>query len=148
MNNRSGHGDRPSRISESDSALRAEVTLHPTATVVHVYGEIDACNLPQWRTVLDRAGTAQGEPGHLVIDISDVTFMSCRAILDMATRAQRGQLRMSVVNPVPSVTDRIIVAAGLTEWLPVYPSRAEALAAARTQPQSTRTIPPASWSTT
>ncbi|MFF2397454.1 anti-sigma factor antagonist [Nocardia sp. NPDC055165] len=146
MNTHSGHGDQPSRIDESDSALRAEVTLHHTATVLHVHGEIDACNLPRWRIILDAAITAEGESGHLVIDIRDVTFMSCRAILDMATRAQQSRLRMSVVNPVPSVTNRIIVAAGLTEWLPVYPSRTEALAAAPAQP--TRTIPPASWTTT
>ncbi|MFC9663856.1 anti-sigma factor antagonist [Nocardia sp. NPDC127606] len=147
MNTHSGHGDRPSRIDEFDSILRAEVTLHHAATVLHVHGEIDACNLPRWRTILDEAITAEGESGHLVIDIRDVTFMSCRAILDMATRAQQSELRMSVVNPVPSVTNRIIVAAGLTEWLPVYASRTEALAAC-TLPRPTRTVPPTSWTTT
>ncbi|MGW5922410.1 anti-sigma factor antagonist [Nocardia fluminea] len=147
MNTHSGNGDRPSRGDDSVSTLRAEVTLHHTATVLHVHGEIDACNLPQWRAVLDEAITAEGESGHLVIDIRDVTFMSCRAILDLATRAQRSEVRMSVVNPVPSVTDRIIVAAGLTEWLPVYPSRTAAMAAARLLAQATRTIPPASWTT-
>lgn len=80
-----------------------------------------------------------------MIDIRDVTFMSCRAILDMATRARQSELRTSVVIPVPSVTNRIIVAAGLTEWLPVYVSRTEAIAAAPTVPlqQSIRTTPPA-----
>ncbi|MFE1594138.1 anti-sigma factor antagonist [Nocardia sp. NPDC058705] len=129
--------------------LRAELTLHHTATILHVHGEIDACTLPQWRTILDDALAAEGESGHLVIDIRDVTFMSCRAILDMATRAQQSSARMSVVNPVPTVTDRIIVAAGLTEWLPVYVSRTQALASARPLRQSIRTtFPPPSPLTT
>lgn len=130
MNAHSSHGDETVRVDVPVSALHTEVTLHHTATVLHVHGEIDASNLPQWRTVLDEALAAEGESGHLVIDIRHVTFMSCRAILDMATRAQQRTVRMSVVNPVPSVTDRIITAAGLTEWLPVYASRTEAIAAA------------------
>ncbi|MFD4441708.1 anti-sigma factor antagonist [Nocardia sp. NPDC058519] len=147
MNTHSSDGDKTLRV--EDPELCAEVTLHHTATVLHVHGEIDACNLLEWRAILDDAIAAEGQSGHLVIDIRDVTFMSCRAILDMATRAQQCELRMSVVNPVPSVTDRIIIAAGLTEWLPVYASRTEAMAAARTLPlqQSVRTFPPASWTT-
>lgn len=150
VNTHSSHGDDTIRVEESDSALRAEVTLHHTATVLHVHGEIDACNLLLWRVILDDAVAAEGESGHLVIDIRDVTFMSCRAILDMATRAQQSELRTSVVIPVPSVTNRIIIAAGLTEWLPVYVSRTEAIAAAPTVPlqRSIRTIPPTSWRTT
>ncbi|WP_446221928.1 anti-sigma factor antagonist [Nocardia sp. IBHARD005] len=149
MNTHSSDGDKTIRIEEFDPALGAELTLHHTATVLHVHGEIDACNLLAWREILDEAIAAEGQSGHLVIDIRDVTFMSCRAILDMATRAQQRELRMSVVNPVPSVTNRIIIAAGLTEWLPVYASRTEAMAAAHNLPlqQSVRTFPPASWTT-
>ncbi|MFD3510155.1 STAS domain-containing protein [Nocardia sp. NPDC058666] len=109
--------------------LRTELTLHHAATVLHVYGEVDACTLPQWRTILDEAMAAEGDNGHLVIDIREVTFMSCRAIMDMATRAQQGRVRLSVVNPVAGVTNRIIVAAGLTAWLPVFTTRTQALAA-------------------
>ncbi len=150
MNTHSSHGDNTIRFEESDSGLRAEVTLHHTATVLHVHGEIDACNLLQWRVILDDAIAAEGESGHLVIDIRDVTFMSCRAILEMATRAQQSKLRTSVVIPGPSVINRIIIAAGLTQWLPVYASRTEAIAAAPTLglQQSLRTIPPTSWTTT
>lgn len=131
MNAHSSHGDETVRVDQPGSALHVEVTLHHTATVLHVHGEIDACNLAQWRTALDGVIAAEGEPGHVVIDIRDVTFMSCRAILDMAARAQQGKVRMSVVNPVPSVTNRIITAAGITEWLPVYASRTEAMATTR-----------------
>ncbi len=138
MNTQSSHDDETVRVDVPVSTLHTEVTLHHTATVLHVHGEIDACNLPQWRTVLDEALAAEGESGHLVIDIRHVSFMSCRAILDMATRAQRSTVRMSVVNPVPSVTDRIISAAGLTEWLPVYASRTEAMPTAATLNRSPR----------
>ncbi|WKG11625.1 hypothetical protein QX204_09285 [Nocardia sp. PE-7] len=149
MNTPSNHGDKTVRVEESDSGLRAEVTLHHTATVLHVHGEIDACNLLQWRVILDDAIAAEGESGHLVIDIRDVTFMSCRAILDMATRAQQSALRTSVVIPGPSVTNRIIIAAGLTQWLPVYVSRTEAIAATPTLGLGLgQSIPPASWMTT
>ncbi|MFD3595628.1 anti-sigma factor antagonist [Nocardia sp. NPDC058640] len=109
--------------------LRTELTLHHAATVLHVHGEIDAYTLPQWRDILDDAMAAEGDNGHLVIDIREVTFMSCRAIMEMATRAQQGRVRLSVVNPVAGVTDRIIAAAGLTEWLPVFTSRTRALSA-------------------
>ncbi|MGY0498146.1 anti-sigma factor antagonist [Nocardia sp. FBN12] len=132
MNTHSSHGDETARVDQPAPALHAEVTLHHTATVLHVRGEIDAANLPRWRTVLDDAIAAEGESGNLVIDIRAVTFMSCRAILDMATRAQQGTVRMRVVNPEQSVTNRIITAAGLTEWLPVYASRTEAMAAGPT----------------
>ncbi|TCJ89741.1 anti-sigma factor antagonist [Nocardia alba] len=144
MNTHSSHGDQISRVDQTNCALRAEVTRRHAATVVHVRGEIDACNLSQWRGILDDAVLAAAGSDHLVIDLRDVTFMSCRAILDMATRAQQSELRMSVVNPVPSVTNRIIVAAGLTEWLPVYSSRTDALAAAGSLPRS---IPTVSWTT-
>src|SRR3546814_14790036 len=76
VNTHSGYGDRPSRGDDSVSALRAEVTLHHTATVLHVHGEIDACNLPQWRAILDEAIRSEGQSGLTVLDTSDVTFMT------------------------------------------------------------------------
>ncbi|MFE7717719.1 anti-sigma factor antagonist [Nocardia rhizosphaerihabitans] len=108
--------------------LRAETVLGGAATVLRVYGEIDACTAARWRDILDDAVRTAGERGHLVVDISDVTFMSCRAIFDMAACAKAyrcGGARMSVINPAPSTIDRIVTAAGLTEWLPLYTDLAD-----------------------
>ncbi|MFE6922226.1 anti-sigma factor antagonist [Nocardia sp. NPDC057663] len=116
-----------------ESRLRAEIVTGGAATVLQVYGEIDACTAARWRDILDDAVRTAGERGHLVVDISDVTFMSCRAIFDMAACAKlygSGGARMSVVNPARSTIDRIVTAAGLTEWLPLYTDLADATAGA------------------
>ncbi|MGW6422552.1 STAS domain-containing protein [Nocardia sp. NPDC055053] len=130
------------------SRLRAELVLGGGATVLQVYGEIDACTAARWRDILDDAVRTAGEHGHLVVDISDVTFMSCRAIFDMAACAKayrNGVARMSVVDPVPSTIDRIVTAAGLTEWLPLYTDLAEATADAPTARADPAARPPAEY---
>ncbi|MFD6391083.1 STAS domain-containing protein [Nocardia sp. NPDC060259] len=146
MDTNSSRGDdQPVDLS---ARLRAETVLGGGATVVQVYGEIDACTAARWRDILDDAVRIAGEHGHLVVDISDVTFMSCRAIFDMAACAKayrHGGALMSVVNPVPSTIDRIVAVAGLTEWLPLYTDLADATADAPSARADPAALPPSEY---
>lgn len=115
-----------------DTCTRLRVELHsqPTITILTVHGEIDAYTQNRWRNVLDTALAAAEKSGRLAIDVDDAAFLGCGSILDLAARAQLGAsrgVRVSVIDPVPSVLDRVITITGLTEWIPVHKNLAEIL---------------------
>lgn len=114
---------------EVSARLRAELQPWDTAMLLRVRGDIDAYTLARWHRLLDEAFLRAAATRHLIVEVSEVSFMSCRAILDLAGRAQQHHdtTRVSVVNAVPSVVDRIIAAAGLTEWLELHSELAEAI---------------------
>lgn len=110
--------------------LRAELHSLNMITILTVHGELDAYTQNRWRYILDTAITAAEESGRLAVDIGDAQFLGCRSVMDLAHRAQLGAARgvqVSVVDPVPSVLDRIVTITGLTEWLRVHFDLAEAL---------------------
>ncbi|MFI6225294.1 STAS domain-containing protein [Nocardia salmonicida] len=115
--------------------LRADLDLHADAAILHVYGEVDAYTQPRWRRILDTAiAEAAATSGHLVVDAGPIQFIGCRPILDLADRAQKSLacgVQVSVLNPSPGVVDRVITIAGLTVWLPVHSTLAEALSTRR-----------------
>ncbi|WP_063057238.1 STAS domain-containing protein [Nocardia salmonicida] len=111
--------------------LRAQLHARPTITIVTVRGEVDAYTQKRWRHILDTALSAAEESGRLAIDVADAAFLGCGSVLDLAQRAQLGTahgVQVSVIDSVPSVLDRIITIAGLTEWLPVHTDLAQMLA--------------------
>ncbi|APE35526.1 hypothetical protein BOX37_17985 [Nocardia mangyaensis] len=57
--------------------------------MLRAHGEIDAYTLGRWRRLFSAARTEAGRSGHRVIDVDDITFMSCRAIIELAEDAQR-----------------------------------------------------------
>ncbi|MFC4376090.1 STAS domain-containing protein [Nocardia halotolerans] len=128
MTTHSSHAERqplPAFDGESPDVcarLRAELESRPTAVVLRVHGDIDAYTLTRWGHVLDDAFHRATSSGHLVVDVSEVAFISCRSILDLAGRAQQhhGTTCVSVVHAAPSVVDRIVDAAGLTQWLRLH----------------------------
>ncbi|WP_194827776.1 STAS domain-containing protein [Nocardia sp. XZ_19_231] len=112
--------------------LRAELRMRRTAAILTVYGEIDAYTQNRWRYILDTALTAAEESKCLVVDVDAAFFIGCRSVLDLAHCAQQGAargIRVSAVDPVPSVLSRIITMTGLTEWLPVFTDLADPLTA-------------------
>ncbi|MFI5498069.1 anti-sigma factor antagonist [Nocardia asteroides] len=111
--------------------LQAELEPRADAVILHVYGEADAYTQPRWRRILDTALAEVGPHGRLVVDLSGIQFLGCRPILDLAERAQQGAARgvqILVFNPLPGVVDRVVDIAGLSAWLPVHATLAEALA--------------------
>ncbi|MGM7647721.1 anti-sigma factor antagonist [Nocardia sp. JW2] len=116
--------------------MSADLETRSNATVLYVRGDIDAYTLTRWRRVLDDAFQRASGGGQLVVDLDEVTFMSCRSILDLAFRAQQHHdtVRVSVVKAAPSVVDRIITAAGLAQWLTLHTDLADVI--------STSTDPP------
>ncbi|MFI8974217.1 anti-sigma factor antagonist [Nocardia asteroides] len=114
--------------------LTADLDLHPDAAILHVEGEADAYTLARWRAILDDAIAAATPTGLLVVDLSAIQFIGCRPILDLADRAQQAPARgvqIVVFNPFPGVVDRVITIAGLSAWLPIYTTLAQALATRR-----------------
>lgn len=124
--------------------LQAELEPRAEAVILHVYGEADAYTQPRWRRVLDTALAEAGPNRRLVVDLSGIQFLGCRPILDLAERAQQGAARgvqISVFNPLPGVVDRVVGIAGLSAWLPVHATLAEALAVSSAV-APTRTVVP------
>lgn len=124
--------------------LQAELEPRAEAVILHVYGEADAYTQPRWRRVLDTALAEAGPNRRLVVDLSGIQFLGCRPILDLAERAQQGAARgvqISVFNPLPGVVDRVVGIAGLSAWLPVHATVAEALAVSSAV-APTRTVVP------
>ncbi|MFJ2668325.1 anti-sigma factor antagonist [Nocardia fluminea] len=119
--------------------LRAELHVRRTVTVLTVHGEIDAYTRNRWRHILDGALRTAEEYGRLVVDVGDAEFIGCRPVLDLARSAQQGVARgveITVIDPQPSVLDRIVTITGLTEWLPVYTDPAQMLSEAPTRPST------------
>lgn len=117
--------------SDVRARLRAASTSVRGAVLLRVHGEIDAYTLGRWRRLFAAARTEAGRSGHLVIDVDNATFMSCRAIIELAEDAQRyrrGGGRVSIVSSGPSPIPRIITLAGLAQWLPVHPDTDSATA--------------------
>lgn len=128
----------PGEPAEVCARLQGELVARPNAVILYVCGEVDAYTLPRWRRMLDAAFLAAAETGHLVVDIGDAGFLGCRAVLDLAARAQQAAaegIGVDLVNPVPSVVDRIIAVAGLSAWLPVHTYLVDALVAHKRGPE-------------
>ncbi|MFE3544632.1 STAS domain-containing protein [Nocardia sp. NPDC059177] len=114
--------------------LRADLDHRAGVTLLHVYGAADAYTEPRWLRIIGIAIAEAADSGHLVVDLSSARFIGCRPILDLASRAPRAASRgvqISVFNPFPDVVDRVIAIAGLSAWLPVYTTLAQALTAGR-----------------
>ncbi|MDO3646976.1 anti-sigma factor antagonist [Nocardia mangyaensis] len=128
MNTHSSHDEAQCSGDAGESSdvrarLGAESATARGVVLLRVHGEIDAYTLGRWRRLFGAARTEAGRSGHLVIDVDDITFMSCRAIIELAEDAQRYRRsggRVSIVSSGPSPIPRIIALAGLVEWLPVY----------------------------
>ncbi|MGW5439221.1 anti-sigma factor antagonist [Nocardia asteroides] len=124
-------GPLPGEPAELCRRLQAELDLRADAAILHVHGEADAYTLVRWRAILDNAIAAAAPSGRLVVDLSSIQFIGCRPILDLAERAQQAAargVRIAMFNPFPSVVDRVITIAGLSAWLPIYSTLAQALA--------------------
>ncbi|MEU4596288.1 anti-sigma factor antagonist [Nocardia sp. NPDC023988] len=108
--------------------VSADLETRSNAIVLYVRGDIDAYTITRWRRVLDDAFQRASGGRQLVVDLDEVTFMSCRSILDLASRAQQHDtIRVSVVKAAPSVVDRIITAAGLAKWLTLHTDLADVI---------------------
>jgi anti-anti-sigma factor len=125
--------------SDVGTRLRAELHIRRTVTILTVHGQIDAYTRSRWREILDRGLRTAEECGRLVVDVGDAEFIGCRTVLDLARSAQQGTVRgveITVIDPEPSVLDRIITITGLTEWLPVYTDPAAMLSEQPVQPRT------------
>ncbi|MGW5456202.1 anti-sigma factor antagonist [Nocardia sp. NPDC003979] len=128
------HDDRFSAFADEPpdpcTRLRAELDVRTTVVILSVHGEVDAYTLQHWHHLLDTALAEASRAGLLIVDIGDLAFIGCRPILDLAAEAQQAAMhgiRIVVLNPVPSVAERVITVAGLTQWLPLHTSLTDAL---------------------
>ncbi|MFD3426310.1 anti-sigma factor antagonist [Nocardia fluminea] len=144
MDSRSRRGENVLPLLGGDSSdvgtrLRAELHVRRTVTVLTVHGEIDAYTRDRWRHILDGALRTAEKYGRLVVDVGDAEFIGCQPVLDLARSAQQGVSRgveITVIDPQPSVLDRIVTITGLTEWLPVYADPAQMLSEEPTRPRT------------
>lgn len=125
----SASADEPT---DACTRLWAELDVRTTVVILSVHGEVDAYTLQRWHHLLDTALAEAARPGLLIVDIGDLAFIGCRPILDLAAKAQQAaihSIRIMVLNPVPSVAERVITVAGLIQWLPLHTSLIDALIA-------------------
>ncbi|MGW5316659.1 anti-sigma factor antagonist [Nocardia thailandica] len=112
---------------------RLDADLEPCgqAMILHVRGHVDAHTRSRWDGLLNSALTATvaGGSGHLLVDLSGSGFLSLRAILDLTRVRRRCPVEIAVIDDREhSVIHRVVAAAGLSAWLPVYPDLVTALA--------------------
>ena len=118
--------------------LHAETEPCGHTTVLAVRGSIDAYTLTRWQRLLHSTISATSADGgrYLIVDLTDVEFLSLRAVLTMAEctgYARRRGVAVSVVDAHPyAMAGRVTEIAGLSRWLPVYPEFVAALAATKT----------------
>ncbi|MFI5498009.1 STAS domain-containing protein [Nocardia asteroides] len=122
---------RPAAV-EAGCRVGAVVEQRDSALVLHAWGEVDAYTFARWRDLLDTAASAAG--GHLVLDLGQVTFLSARAVVDLAELAdtlRRDDITLHLANPHPCCTiERILTAIGMGARLPIHRDLTAALAAA------------------
>ena len=125
-----------SELGKLHSKLRATTQRSGSSVMVYAGGEIDACNEDIWRHLLLEAAAAVTPPGVLVIETSGVDFMGCcafSALADEVELCQRRGVELRLVSCQPTVS-RIVMACGLGDVLPVFPTVDSALAIAAAVP--------------
>lgn len=110
--------------------LNIDTSVVGGRTVVQVVGEIDVYTAPQLRERLDR----EIEAGRydLVVDLSDVTFMDSTGLGVLVGRLKQIRLGDGSMRLV-CTSDRVLkvfVITGLDKVFTIYPTVAEAVAAA------------------
>ncbi|HEY4276632.1 MAG TPA: STAS domain-containing protein [Conexibacter sp.] len=101
--------------------------------VIGVRGELDLFTAPELRDRLRDASDAPERAAHVVVDLSDCSFVDasgCQALLRAARLLAAQGRRLAIVN-VSAGTARILNVMGLDELFPVVATRAQALAAVR-----------------
>lgn len=127
--------DEPESAAESRAgALPAEslsiaIEYAENAAVVVVAGEVDALTAPQLAEAIDTAW--QQEPGVLVVDLLEVTFLASAGLAALVTaheqaRQSGGKLRVAAGD---RVTFRPIHLTGVDAQIAVFDSRQRALEA-------------------
>jgi anti-sigma B factor antagonist len=112
-------------------SLRLDHDAYEGIQVVSVSGELDVASAPEVRTALALAASGTGQ--HLILDVSDVTFIDSSALgtLLRADEQLAGDgVRMVLVCP-PGPVQRLLVMTRLDGQLALEPDRASALARAR-----------------
>lgn len=97
--------------------------------IVAPSGEIDLLTVEAFRAAI--AAAAAAEPGELVVDLTDVSFIDSTglgAVVEANARATRAGTRFAVVVPHGSAPAVTIGLAGLRGVLPTYETREAALA--------------------
>ena len=112
-------------------SLRLDHDAYEGIHVMAVSGELDLASAPEVRTALALA--ASGTDGHLILDLSDVTFIDSTALgtlLRADDQLAGDGVRMVLVCP-PGPVQRLLVLTRLDGRLALEPDRASALARAR-----------------
>jgi anti-sigma B factor antagonist len=112
-------------------SLRLDHDAYEGIHVVSVSGELDLASAPELRTALALA--ASGTSGHLILDLSDVTFIDSSALgtlLRADDQLGGDGVRMVLVCP-PGPVQRLLVTTRLGGRLALEPDRASALAGVR-----------------
>jgi anti-sigma B factor antagonist len=128
------HGPRRRRAGAASplpAAARpfAVVPSHEGATEIWgVAGEIDMATKPRLAAVV---AAIPGADGPLVVDLTDVTFMDSTglAVLLRIDRAAREAGRRLAIACPEGPARLVLAVSGVEDELPLYPTRAEALAA-------------------
>lgn len=104
------------------------VAAEEAGTVIQIVGSLDTVTAPDAQTVLD--GAIADGASTLIVDCADLSYVSSaglRILLVAAKKVQPagGQVRMCNLSPM---VREVFEISGFTAILPVFPSRAEALA--------------------
>jgi anti-sigma B factor antagonist len=116
---------------DQDTRIHIDVERSKGAAVVVVNGDVDLHSAPELRERL--ALLADGEDEHVVVDLSDSTFLDSMALgvlLAAKKRRDADGKRLDIVVSTPDVR-RIFEITMLDRIFDLYATRAEALGAGR-----------------
>lgn len=104
------------------------VAAEDAGAVVAIGGSLDTVTAPEAQAVLDQA--IFDGASNLVVDCQDLTYVSSAGLRILLVAAKKlqpngGQVRMCNLSPM---VREVFEISGFTAILPVFPSRAEALA--------------------
>jgi anti-sigma B factor antagonist len=108
-------------------SLRLDHDAHDGIHVLAVSGELDLSSAPDVRTALALA--ASGPGGHLILDLSDVTFIDSTALMRLLTALRdlnRRGGRMVLACSNPTVL-RLFEVTRTNETFEIFPTRDQAL---------------------
>jgi len=112
------------RLVESGNPASYRVEREQSCAVVVATGEIDLHTAPGLRRAL---AVAVALSGHVVVDLTEVSFMDSTGLaVVLRARGRGGQPSVSLVQP-PRMLRRVLHLTGLSDVLPVYRTRQNAI---------------------
>jgi len=112
------------QLGAPSNTMRGFVERDDSAVIVHVHGEVDACNESTWRRLLGEAASAAAPGAALIVDLTGLKYVSCSALEALIRQShwcRRYDVQIRLVTE-QSVIRKVIRASVPADAMPIFPS--------------------------